>query len=108
MVAVAKIKGFRLKTLHGKLLRKLKNSIKKSSAILVHYYYWLYFELYQFKVNGYILSIKNKYIFNLLSFLLFYKIKNISINQLYFITSPFIIGIEKQNRIQKLKGFYIL
>lgn len=110
MVNINKIKLYLNRNLLGKLVKYNNNVIKTSNTLSINYFYWWYKEMYNFKTVGICIKKKRKFNFNTLSFTLFFIIKNIRVNQVYFNTSPFITFIKKRNKINKkiIKSIYIL
>lgn len=84
--------------------KKLNNNI----SIELKYFYWLYKNVYIRNIKGLIINFNKKQYLNMESFLLYYRYKNIRLNQLYFVTSPFNLFLKyKISNIKKYK-LYIL
>jgi len=102
------INKYFLKVINGKLLKNYKYFFKFNDYIYFSYFYWLYQAEYKFSMDG--LCIKYKVgQNNMLSFVLYNNIKNIKLNQLFFLNNPFIFFFKRKNvRIKKKKVIYIL
>lgn len=110
VVNTNKIKAYLNRNLLGKIIKYSNNIIKKKDTLSINYFYWWYKEMYNFKTVGICIRKKRKFDFNVLSFTLFFIIKNIRVNQVYLHTSPFITFIKRRNKMEKklIKSLYIL
>lgn len=95
------------KIINEKLLKNYKYFLNIYDFIFFNYFYWLYFEQYDFFIEGHCMKIffgKN----NMSSFLLYSNIKNIKINQIFFFNNPFIFFLKKKNiSLKKRKKIFI-
>ena len=60
----------------GKISKFNNNMLKKNDEIKLDYFYWLYKEIYQFKILGICIKNYKKLFYNMSSFVLFISIKN--------------------------------
>ncbi len=82
--------------------------LRKKYLIELTYFYWLYNKLYIRNIKGLAVSVKLKRYNNMISFCLYYKYKNVDINQLYFISSPFNLFFKYKLSNIKRYRLYIL
>lgn len=79
----------------------------KNRIVNINYFYWFYRELFIREHKG--ICIKENFKrSNMSSFMLFYKYKNVTINQLYFFNSPFNLFIKNNLNPKKNCKIYIL
>lgn len=113
MLKLNKFEVYINKTIVGKIIKFSKQTNKKTlkgQTLNINYFYWWYKELYNFRSIGILVKKKRKFFYNTLSLTLFFIIKNIRVNQIYFNTSPFITFIKKRSITKKklIKSLYIL
>lgn len=97
------------KTLIGKLSYKYKFLIRKNDYLTIKYFYWLYRSSYERKTAGICIKRCKKLFNNMEHFILYFKYKNVKINQLYFNNSPFNTELlNKKIRTKSQIRFFIL
>ena len=95
------------KVINSKLIKNYKYFLNKNDFISLNYFYWLYQAEYNFLIDGYCL--KFFYGNNFMSsFILFNNIKNIKINQIFFLNNPFIFFLKKKIILKNKKKIYII
>ena len=96
------------KLINSKLIKNYKYFINVNDFLFFNYFYWLYQNEYSFSMEG---QCKKFFFCNNLmpSFFLYNNIKNIEVNQIFFLNNPFIFFLRKKNIILKRKKkIYIL
>jgi len=104
-----KINYYFKKNLVGKIAKNYKYRIKKKYLVNIKYYYWLYYKIYKRDNIGLCIKKVNKIFINMESFILYFKYKDLKLNQLYFNNSPYNYLLKyKYNKNIKLKKIYII
>jgi hypothetical protein len=81
--------------------------IKLNYLFDITFFYWIYRKPYNRTVQGLSIKVKKNFYTNMESFLLYYKYKNIRVNQIFFKNSPFNLIIRKKKSKSYTK-LYIL
>ena len=103
-----KIKIYSKKLFVSYLSNYYKSFIIKTNLIYINYFYWYLGTIYTRSVEGLCVKYNLKHNNIMQSFILYYKYKNVKINQLYFINSPFNLFLKcKLARFRNYK-LYIL
>ena len=81
--------------------------IKLNFLFDITFFYWIYRKPYDRTVQGLSIKVKKNFNSNMESFLLYYKYKNIRVNQIFFKNSPFNLLIRRK-RSKSYTKLYIL
>ena len=81
--------------------------IKRNYLFDITFFYWIYRKPYDRTVQGLSIRVKRNFYTNMESFLLYYKYKNIRVNQIFFKNSPFNLLI-KRKKSKSFTKLYIL
>lgn len=103
-----KIKLYIYKNLFSKIIKNYKLFIDIKKDILIKYFFWLNNENFLYVNKGFCIKIKWKKNLNMDNFVLYYYLRNMQINQLFFFSSPFIFLIKKKNSDKKNKKIFLL
>jgi hypothetical protein len=66
-----------------------KKKIRKQYNIDIIFFYWLYRKVYDRNIKGFCIKKTNNIYNNMESFTIYYKYRNVKVNQIYFNSSPF-------------------
>lgn len=102
-----KIELYYKKTNIGILSYFYKSQIKSNHLIDINFFYWLYRKTYDRRIRGLCIKKKNNFHCNMESFTLYYKYRNIRVNQVFFNSSPFNLLL-KFKRSYSFHKLYIL
>ena len=87
---------------HNSIINNYKVFLNKDDFISFNYFSWLYKNIYNYNVQGYCLKVyygNNR----MYSFMLYNNIKNVKINQLFFLNDPYIFFMKKRINVMKNK-----
>lgn len=102
-----KIDLYYKKTNYYKLSFFYKREVKENYLLNVDIFYILYRKFYFRSIKGLCVKKKNNIFSNNESFKVYFKYKNIEVNQIFFLVSPFILLI-KRKKSYSFSKLYIL
>lgn len=103
-----KIVNYLKKTLHYNISKNYRYFINSQIDISIQYFFWLNNEIFVYNNNGFCIKKNKKENFHMDSFILFYFLRNMRVNQLFFTNVPFIFLLKKKYSEKKNKKIFLL
>ena len=103
-----KIKNYLNRSLLNKISKNYRYFINFQNDISLKYFFWLNNELFFYENKGFCIKKKKWENFHVDSFVLYYYLRNMKINQLFFTSNPFIFFLKKKSSEKKNKKIFLL
>lgn len=103
-----KINSYLKKNISNIISKNYRSFIGSKNDIFIKYFFWLNNELLIYKNEGFCIKKNKKKSFHMDSFILYYYLKNMKINQLFFTSTPFIFFLKRKYSEKKNKKIFLL